>query len=97
MSRLYAKPMPKGSWLLWLLWIAILASAIWVSQNAYHTRLLLNELYGEYKVRDNAQAEWGRLMLEQSTWTAHNRIEKLAVQHLGMHMPEAKEVRMVKP
>lgn len=97
MSRLYAKPMPLGTWLLWFLWIAILASAVWVSLNAHESRKLLNELYGEYKVRDNAQAEWGRLMLEQSTWTAHNRIEKLAVEHLDMHMPEANEIRMVRP
>ena len=60
-------------------------------------QLLLNELYGELSVRDKAQAEWGRLILEQSTWTAHSRIETLASEQLKMHIPEAGAVRLVAP
>ncbi|MCO3205197.1 cell division protein FtsL, partial [Pseudomonas aeruginosa] len=48
-------------------------------------------------VRDKAQAEWGRLILEQSTWTAHSRIESLAVEQLHMRVPDPAEVRMVAP
>lgn len=58
---------------------------------------MLNTLYGELSVRDKAQAEWGRLILEQSTWTAHSRIETLASEQLKMHIPGAAEVRMVTP
>ncbi|MFP6862086.1 cell division protein FtsL, partial [Pseudomonas sp.] len=54
-------------------------------------------LYAELSVRDKAQAEWGRLILEQSTWTAHNRIETLATERLSMRIPDAAEVRMVAP
>ena len=58
---------------------------------------LLNTLYGELNERDKAQAEWGRLLLEQSTWTAHSRIEALATGQLQMRIPEPAEVQMVAP
>lgn len=95
MSRLYAKPLPGGSLLMLLLFIGVLLSAIAVSYSAHWNRKLLNELYAELSVRDKAQAEWGRLVLEQSTWTAHNRIESLASEQLKMRIPDPAEVRMV--
>ncbi len=97
MSRLYAKPMPAGSLLLLLLFLAVLLSAMGVSYSAHWNRQLLNELYAELSVRDKAQAEWGRLILEQSTWTAHNRIETMATERLQMRIPDAAEVQMVAP
>eukprot|EP01031_Cornospumella_fuschlensis_P006421 gene6421-7983_t len=77
-----------------LLFIAVLVSAIGVSYSAHWNRQLLNKLYTELSVRDKAQAEWGRLVLEQSTWTAHNRIESLASEQLKMRIPEPAEIRM---
>ncbi|MFG0382985.1 cell division protein FtsL [Pseudomonas sp. zbq_18] len=97
MSRIYAKPMPPGSLLLVMLFGAVLLSAIAVSYCAHWNRQLLNALYAELSVRDKAQAEWGRLVLEQSTWTAHNRIEALASEQLRMRIPEPAEVQMVAP
>ncbi|MBP8172372.1 MAG: cell division protein FtsL, partial [Pseudomonas sp.] len=72
-------------------------SAIGVSYSAHWNRQLLNSLYAELSVRDKAQAEWGRLILEQSTWTAHNRIETMATERLQMRIPDAAEVQMVAP
>ncbi|MDD0973106.1 cell division protein FtsL [Pseudomonas fontis] len=97
MSRLFAKPLPGGSFLMLLLFIGVLVSAIAVSYSAHWNRQLLNTLYGELSERDKAQAEWGRLILEQSTWTAHSRIEALASEQLKMRIPAADEVRMVAP
>ena len=97
MSRPYAKPLPGGSLLMLLLFLGVLLSAIAVSYSAHWNRQLLNQLYTELSVRDKAQAEWGRLILEQSTWTAHNRIESLASDHLKMRIPDPAEVRMVAP
>ncbi|MDH4584620.1 cell division protein FtsL [Pseudomonas sp. BN415] len=97
MSRIYAKPLPGGSLLMLLLFVGVLLSAIAVSYSAHWNRKLLNELYSELSVRDKAQAEWGRLVLEQSTWTAHNRIESLASEQLKMRIPDPTEVRMVAP
>ncbi|MEW2972175.1 cell division protein FtsL [Pseudomonas juntendi] len=97
MSRLFAKPLPGGSFLMLLLFVAVLVSAIAVSYSAHWNRQLLNTLYGELIERDKAQAEWGRLILEQSTWTAASRIENLASEQLKMRVPAADEVRMVAP
>jgi len=97
MNRMSVKPLPPGSFLLLLLFIAVLISALAVSYTAHWNRQLLNAHFAELSVRDKAQAEWGRLVLEQSTWTAHNRIESLAVSQLQMRIPEPAEVRMVKP
>lgn len=97
MSRLYAKPLPTGSFAMLLLFVAVLVSAVGVSYTAHWNRQLLNGLYAELSVRDKAQAEWGRLILEQSTWTAHNRIETLATEQLQMRIPDAAQVRMIAP
>ncbi|AIZ33959.1 cell division protein FtsL [Pseudomonas sp. K1(2024)] len=97
MSRLFAKPLPGGSFLMLLLFVGVLGSAIAVSYSAHWNRQLLNTLYNELSERDKAQAEWGRLILEQSTWTAHSRIESLASGQLKMRVPNADEVRMVTP
>ena len=97
MSKLFAKPLPGGSSLMLLLFIAVLVSAVAVSYSAHWNRQLLNTLFGELNERDKAQAEWGRLILEQSTWTAHSRIEVLATEQLKMRIPGAAEVRMVAP
>lgn len=95
MSRLLIKSMPSCSLLLLVLFVAVLISAIAVSSTAHWNRQLLNDLYAELSKRDKTQAEWGRLVLEQSTWTAHNRIEILASEQLNMRIPEAAEVRLV--
>ena len=97
MSRGFFKPLPGGSFFMLMLFIAVLVSAIGVAYSAHWNRQLLNSLYGELSVRDKAQAEWGRLILEQSTWTAHSRIETLASEQLKMRIPEPAEVRMVAP
>lgn len=97
MSRRLASAMPSGSALMLLLFFGVLASAVAVAWSAHANRKLLNQLYAELSVRDKAQAEWGRLILEQSTWTAHSRIEGLASSQLKMRVPEPGEVRMVAP
>ena len=97
MSRNLAKPLPAGSLLLLALFIAVLVSALSVSYSAHVHRQLLNGLFAELSERDKMQAEWGRLILEQSTWTAHSRIERLAVAQLHMRIPEPAEVQLVKP
>nr|WP_269669269.1 cell division protein FtsL [Pseudomonas putida] len=94
---MFAKPLPGGSFLMLLLFVGVLVSAVAVSYSAHWNRQLLNTLYGELNERDKAQAEWGRLILEQSTWTAASRIENLASEQLKMRVPSADEVRMVAP
>jgi cell division protein FtsL len=94
-STLYAKPLPRISGILLFLFLLNVLSAIGVAYASHNSRKYLNELFETTQIRDRTQAEWGRFILEQSTWTAHNRIESLAVQQLGMHIPEPGAVRMV--
>ncbi|WP_421683636.1 cell division protein FtsL [Stutzerimonas urumqiensis] len=92
-----AASLPRGALLMLVLFLVVLVSAIGVAYVAHWNRQLLNELYSELSTRDKAQAEWGRLILEQSTWTAHSRIETLAREQLGMHVPQPADVRLVAP
>lgn len=87
--------MPVGSSLMLALFIAVICSAIMVIYTAYKNRQLLNELYTNVAVYNKAQAEWGRLVLEQSTWTAYSRVEQIAVAQLSMHIPAPNEVRII--
>lgn len=89
--------LPPFSRIIGLLFVATLISAVLVAYTAHGSRQLLNELFTEMKQSDKLQAEWGRLVLEHSTWTAHNRIERLAVEQLGMHVPEPGSVIVVSP
>ncbi|MEO1819074.1 cell division protein FtsL [Pseudomonas sp.] len=89
--------LPAGSGWLLLVAVLVIISALAVSFSAHWSRQLLNELAGEMDVREKAQAEWGRLVLEQSTWTAYSRIERIATEQLGMKVPEPSDVILVQP
>ena len=97
MNKTTLASLPSGSFLMLVLFIFVLASSVAVAWQAHRNRKLLNELYTEYKTRDKAHAEWGRLVLEQSTWTAYGRIERLAREQLHMRVPEPAEVQTVTP
>ncbi len=43
------------------------------------------------------QERWGKLLLEQSTWAAHYRVEQLARRDLDMRLPRAAELDVVTP
>ena len=89
--------LPAGSGWLLLVGVLVVITALAVSYSAHWSRLLLNEMAAEIEVREKAQAEWGRLVLEQSTWTAYSRIERIATEQLGMRVPEPSDVILVQP
>lgn len=93
-EKCYFKISNKGLCFL-ILYIAILFSAILVTQSTHENRKLLNELYSEKRVYDKAQSEYGRLMLEQSTYTAYSRVESIATSEIKMKVPEPSEIIMV--
>ena len=89
--------LPASSGWLLCVWVLTVVTALAVPYSAHWSRQLLNELAAEMLQREKAQAEWGRLVLEQSTWTAHSRVESIATQQLGMRVPEPGEVILVRP
>lgn len=96
-STISRSGLPASSGWLLAVWGLTLVTALAVPYSAHWSRELLNELAAEMDQREKAQAEWGRLVLEQSTWTAHHRVERIATHQLGMLVPEPNEVILVRP
>ena len=78
-----------------LLWVAVLGSAAAVVHMKLRQRTLFVELERLANERDRLNIEWGRLQLEQSTWSAHGFVEQVATRQLHMTMPQANEVKIV--
>ncbi len=79
-----------------LLAVALFVSALATVYVQHHRRMQFVELRKLERERDAMQVEWGQLKLEQSTWATHERIERLALEKLDLHMPPAAEVVLVK-
>ena len=76
---------------------AVMASAVAIIETSHQCRQYYARLQSLESRQWNMQEQWGRLLLEQSTWAAHNRVEKLARRELGMRLPQADELRVVRP
>jgi cell division protein FtsL len=79
-----------------LLAVALFVSALATVYVQHYRRMQFVELRKLERERDAMQVEWGQLKLEQSTWATHERIERLALEKLDLHMPPAAEVVLVK-
>ena len=77
--------------------VAVLSSAVAVVETSHHCRSLYAELQRMQSDQWAMQEHWGRLLLEQSTWAAHDRVESLARRQLDMHLPAAAELQVVTP
>lgn len=77
--------------------LAVVLSALAVVYAKFQSRILFTELQGLSKAQDRMDIEWGQLQLEQSTWAAHGRIERMAYQRLQMVLPEAGQIVVVSP
>ncbi|HHW4678336.1 MAG TPA: cell division protein FtsL [Xylella sp.] len=73
------------------------ASAIGVVYMRHMHRKLFVELSRAERVRDDLNIEFGRLQLEQATWTEANRVDQIARERLGMKFPESNEIVVVRP
>jgi len=80
-----------------LLWLAVLASATGVIYSRHRARELFVRLEKLYAERDRLDMEWGRLQLEQSTWSSDGFVERVANTKLQMSLPQTRDVRLVRP
>jgi cell division protein FtsL len=78
-----------------LLIAIVLASALGAVASQHKARKLFSELEREQERMRSLEVEWGQLQLEQSTWAAHARIEKIARERLRMKPPAAGQVLAV--
>jgi len=69
--------------------------ALGVVTSQHRARKLYAELQHAQEDAKQMQIEYNQLLLEQSTWAMHARIEKIAVERLRMHVPEAGKIQMV--
>ena len=70
----------------------VMSSAFGMIYSKHQSRKLFVELQRLHKQVDELNIEWGRLQLEQSAWSAHGRIERIARDKLNMKLPDANEV-----
>lgn len=77
--------------------VAILISALTIVSTAHFTRVQYARLQKLEKQRDALQTEWGRLLLEESTWSSPARVESIASQRLDMRVPGVDEVKVIRP
>ena len=93
------KPLPRAvAWVgLPLLWLAVLGSASGVIYCKHRARELFVQLARLDSGRDELEAEWGRLQIEQSFWSTYSYVENVASTRLKMRIPASNEVEMLTP
>ena len=80
-----------------LLGVAVFLSAIALIDARHQNRVLFEQLEQMHQERDQLNIDWGRLLLEESTWSTHAYIEQSATQKLDMGLPADPQVLVVKP
>jgi cell division protein FtsL len=80
-----------------LLWCAVLASGAGAIYSKYRARELFVELERLNTSRDELDAEWGRLQLEQSAWSAYAFVERVASERLHMSIPDSRDIEILSP
>lgn len=76
------------------LWLGVLASAAGAIYCKHRERELFVELERLNARRDNLEIEWGQLQLEQSAWSMHAFVERVANTKLHMAMPPPKQIEV---
>ena len=80
-----------------VLLVVVIVSAISVAQSRYDTRRLFVELEQLRADYSQLEEDWGKLQLEEATYSTHGMIERKARSQLGMLMPNLKTVEHVYP
>ena len=81
-------------------WTAVLVllvalSAFAVIASTHRSRDLYGQLQDHEAQRWYLEEEYSRLLLEQSTWASHHRIETVAAEELGLAAPDHTRTRLV--
>ncbi len=79
-----------------ILFSLVLASAVVLVYGKHQSRKLFVELQQLKHQVDALNTEWSQLQLEQSAWSGHGRIERVARNKLSMVMPESADVVFIK-
>lgn len=87
----------SARFLIGLLIVLNVASAVGVVFARHRHRQLFVDLNRLEKARDELNVEFSRLQLEQATWAESTLIDRTARERLGMVLPKADEIVVVRP
>ena len=79
-----------------LILLLVVMSALGVIYSSYKSRQMFSGLQQQSREAMRLEEDWGRLLLEQSTWASHVRIERLAKSKLGMIAPDPSAIIVVR-
>lgn len=88
--------LPSSNGLNVLLLLAVVVCALSVVTSQHRARKLYLELQMQKEHAQQMEVEWGQLQLEQSTWAALARVEKIAVQQLQMQFPKNGQIQFIR-
>ena len=61
----------------------------------HESRKSFTELQVLISERDRLEVEWGKLQIEQSTWSTYARVEQLARNQMKMHVPKPEQTMLL--
>ncbi len=77
--------------------LLLLISALALINSTHRGRELFNELQQQQRREWALDEDWERLLLEQGTLAAHERVSQTAEGRLDMVMPDPAAMRVVRP
>lgn len=86
---------PRTFAIILLLVVAVMASAIASVYAKHASRKLFTELQALSAERDRMEVEWGKLQIEQSTWSTYGRVEQMAREQMNMLPPPPSDVMLL--
>lgn len=75
--------------------VAVVVSALVVVNNSYQNRQLFIALNNANQIHTELSIEYGKLLLEQSSWSSPALIETIAASNLHMQLPESDNIIVV--
>ncbi len=88
--------LPSSNGLNVVLLAAVVICALSVVTSQHKARKLYIELQKQKELAQQMDVEWGQLQLEQSTWAAPARVEKIAARQLQMQLPRNGQVQFIR-
>ena len=76
--------------------VLVLVSSLSVILSTYKSRQLFSDVQLQHRESMQLEEQWGRLLLEQSTWSSQTRIESLAKNKLNMVVPDPARMIVIK-
>lgn len=75
--------------------VLVMASAIGCIYAKHESRKLFTELQELIAERDRMEVDWGRLQIEQGTWSTYGRVEQVAREKMNMQLPSVGQISLL--